>query len=109
MCFLKFVVFGSLVVLLSVCQSFFKFGFDDLLFIECFVSEYLKFGCQGEQCFLVNIDILKFFDELQLDLIVECVLLEMIWENNEMFLLVLLVVYEWQFLDSVELGWSSYL
>ncbi len=80
---LKFAALGSLVVLLSACQSFFKPGLDDPLPTERLASEHLKPGCQGEQCPLVNIDTLKFPDEPQLDPIVERALLEMTRENNE--------------------------
>lgn len=47
---LKFAALGSLVVLLSACQSFFKPGLDDPLPTERLASEHLKPGCQGEQC-----------------------------------------------------------
>lgn len=80
---LKFAALGSLVVLLSACQSLFKPGLDDPLPTERLASEHLKPGCQGEQCPLVNIDTLKFPDEPQLDPIVERALLEMTRENNE--------------------------
>lgn len=106
---LKFAALGSLVVLLSACQSFFKPGLDDPLPTERLASEHLKPGCQGEQCPLVNIDTLKFPDEPQLDPIVERALLEMTRENNETPLPASLAAYERQFLDSAEPGWSSYL
>ncbi len=106
---LKFAALGSLVVLLSACQSLFKPGLDDPLPTERLASEHLKPGCQGEQCPLVNIDTLKFPDEPQLDPIVERALLEMTRENNETPLPASLAAYERQFLDSAEPGWSSYL
>lgn len=104
---LKFAALGSLVVLLSACQSLFKPGLDDPLPTERLASEHLKPGCQGEQCPLVNIDTLKFPDEPQLDPIVERALLEMTRENNETPLPASLAAYERQFLDSAEPGWSS--
>ncbi len=80
---LKFAALGSLVVLLSACQSLFKPGLDDPLPTERLASEHLKPGCQGEQCPLVNIDTLKFPDEPQLDPIVERALLEMTRETTK--------------------------
>ncbi|WMN18337.1 DUF3298 domain-containing protein [Pseudomonas piscis] len=100
MSLVKIASVACIALTLGACQSLFQPSYKAPLEVTRDKSEQLKSGCSGADCPLVNLDLVHFPAEPQLDAIVEKRLLQMTRTSPDAPMPASLVAYREQFLRS---------
>ncbi|HEY1027001.1 MAG TPA: RsiV family protein [Pseudomonas sp.] len=109
MTLVKLTTVAVLALVLGACQSVFQPNLRKPLEVKREAWEHIKPGCSASDCPLVNIDILHFPAQPQLDGIIERSLLQLTRDSQDAPLPASLKAYEESFLRSAESRHSTYL
>ncbi|WP_277961650.1 DUF3298 domain-containing protein [Pseudomonas sp. RIT-To-2] len=109
MSLLKFTAMACVALTLGACQSLFQPNMHTALQTKRDAWEHTKPGCTTPDCPLVNLDVIHFPDEPDLDPIIERRLLQLTRTSNDAPLPASLKEYENTFLSQAPTGYGSYL
>lgn len=109
MSLVKIASVACIALTLGACQSLFQPNYRTPLESTRDKSEQIKPGCDGQDCPLVNLDIVHFADEPQLDAIIEKRLLQMTRTSPDAATPATLTAYREQFLRQAPSRNSMYL